>query len=117
MSGLFAGTKFEQPVTCDRCGNVTLACTCPRDDKGKLHRPADHAPRVRREKRRGKVVTVVTGLGLRDADLKFLLASLKKSLGAGGTLADGELELQGDHRDALVASLIQQGYAAKASGR
>lgn len=74
--------------------------------------------RVQREKqgRGGKVVTVVRGLPLDDAALALLLKELKGRLGGGGCVKEGQLELQGDHRDRLVALLNERGFAAKASG-
>lgn len=116
MSGLFAGTPLEQPVTCPRCNRRLGDCTCPRDDQGKLHDPAQWPARVRREKSRGKYLTIASGLGLREQDQKALLAHLKSKLGVGGSLKDNELTLQGDHRDKLVELLKAQGYPAKPSG-
>ena len=72
--------------------------------------------RVWREKggRRGKTVTVVRGLP--GADLARVAADLKKLCGTGGTVKDGAVEIQGDHRDKVVARLVAQGYAAKPAG-
>lgn len=74
--------------------------------------------RVQREKqgRGGKVVTVVRGLPLDDGALALLLKELKGKLGGGGCVKEGQLELQGDHRERLVALLNERGFAAKASG-
>lgn len=116
MSGLFAGTPLERPVTCERCGAVLAACACPRAATGGILLPAQQSPRVRREKRRGKVVTVIAGLDPAANDLGAMLKRFKASLGAGGTVADGEIEVQGDHRDAIVASLIELGFKAKSAG-
>jgi translation initiation factor 1 len=66
------------------------------------------------EKRaRGKVVTVIAGLEPEANDLSALAASLKSSCGAGGTLKEGRIELQGDHRDAALARLAEVGYKVK----
>jgi len=117
MGGLFAGTSLERPVTCPRCELPLAKCRCPRDAKGEIKLPKDQSPRVRREKRRGKVVTVISGLDPKAADLAAMLKALRSSLGAGGTLTDdNELEIQGDHRDRLVKHLQELGYSAKASG-
>lgn len=116
MSGLFAGTSLERPVTCERCGKALLACTCPRGSDGKVLLPKDQPARVRREKRRGKLVTVISGLDPKATDLHALLKSLKTTLGAGGTVADGEVEVQGDHRDKVIAVLVRMGYPAKGAG-
>lgn len=81
--------------------------------------PADGSKvRVSREVagRGGKGVSVITGLPLNDAALDSLATQLKKACGAGGAAKDGRIEIQGDHRDRLVAELTKLGYAAKRSG-
>jgi translation initiation factor 1 len=66
--------------------------------------------------RGGKAVSVITGLPLHPAALEALATQLKKVCGAGGLARDGRIEIQGDHRDRLVAELIKLGYDAKRSG-
>lgn len=66
--------------------------------------------------RGGKGVSVITGLPLGEAALADLATKLKKSCGAGGVAKDGRIEIQGDHRDRLVAELTKLGYDAKRSG-
>jgi translation initiation factor 1 len=66
--------------------------------------------------RSGKGVSVITGLPLPAAELEALAKRLKKLCGAGGALKDGAIEIQGDHRDRLVAELLKLGYEAKRSG-
>ena len=119
--GLFDGTPLERPITCPRCGKTVSQCACPKKPDGRAINPATLAPRVRREKRRGKWCTVVAELGLQKDDAKALLKQLRTALGTGGGLGeerDGgvELVLQGDHRDAIVARLSEMGYKAKAAG-
>lgn len=116
MAGLFDGTSLQRPVTCERCGNALLACVCPRGADGKVLLPKDQSARVRREQRRGKVVTVIAGLDPKASDLAGLLKQLKTTLGAGGTVANCEIEVQGDHRDKVVAWLVKMGYPAKSAG-
>jgi translation initiation factor 1 len=87
-------------------------------------RPAAVAPagpprvRVGREVagRGGKGVTVITGLPGDAAQLAELAARLKKLCGTGGAVRNGVIELQGDHRDRLVAELRKLGLEAKRSG-
>lgn len=111
MAGLFDGTTLERPVTCERCGKATDACSCPAFDPNSL------SPRIRREKRRGKWCTVVAELGLSKGDAKALVRELRTGLGTGGGLGhDGEIVLQGDHRDAVVERLKAKGFQAKAAG-
>jgi translation initiation factor 1 len=66
--------------------------------------------------RGGKGVSVITGLPLAGSELDDLAKSLKKLCGAGGAVRDGTIEIQGDHRDRLVAELQKLGYEAKRSG-
>lgn len=66
--------------------------------------------------RGGKGVSVITGLPLAPAALEELGTRLKKLCGAGGAVRDGTIEIQGDHRDRLVAELQKLGFDAKRSG-
>jgi translation initiation factor 1 len=66
--------------------------------------------------RAGKGVTTVTGLPLSMADIDALAAKLKKRCGSGGTVRDSVIEIQGDHRDVIVAELLKLGWPAKRSG-
>ena len=74
--------------------------------------------RVRREVggRRGKTVTTVSGVPLRDAELKALAGRLKKRCGVGGGVRDGVIELQGDHRDVVVELLRADGHTVVLAG-
>ncbi|MHC4777214.1 MAG: hypothetical protein ACYTFG_01415 [Planctomycetota bacterium] len=64
-------------------------------------------PKTRLEKRKGRTVTVVTGLGLEAEALKVLAKSWKKRLGSGGTVKGDELELQGDVRETVKILLAE----------
>ncbi|MBU3671182.1 MAG: stress response translation initiation inhibitor YciH [Sinobacteraceae bacterium] len=66
--------------------------------------------------RGGKGVSVITGLPLTQERLEELAKQLKKRCGCGGTVRNGVIEIQGDHRDLLVAELTRLGYPAKRSG-
>lgn len=66
--------------------------------------------------RSGKGVSVITGLPLSPSALEALATQLKKRCGSGGTVRNGAIEIQGDHRDLLVAELVRLGYPAKRSG-
>ncbi len=117
MSGFFSGTPLERPVSCHLCEKPLDECGCPRDADGNVRLPKDQPVRVRREKRRkGKIVTVVKGLDPTASDLGAILRQLKSACAAGGTAADGILEIQGDHANRVVAILDGLGYPAKRSG-
>ncbi|WP_047044704.1 stress response translation initiation inhibitor YciH [Vibrio mexicanus] len=66
--------------------------------------------------RKGKGVSIVTGLDLDDAPLKLLAAELKKVCGCGGSVKDGTIEIQGDARDKIKALLEKKGYTVKLAG-
>jgi len=78
----------------------------------------DGVVRVGRETkgRKGKGVTVITGLPLADDELARLATRLKKRCGSGGTVRDGLIEIQGDHRDLLVTELDGLGYRVERAG-
>ena len=74
--------------------------------------------KVRREVggRKGKTVTTVANVPLDDAGLKDLAGKLKKRCGVGGSVKDGVIELQGDHRDVVLEVLRADGYDAVLAG-
>lgn len=64
----------------------------------------------------GRVVTVVSGLPGSKAEVTELARKLKAACGAGGTVKDGVLELQGDHRERVEAALVARGLRSKRAG-
>ena len=76
------------------------------------------AVKVRRETagRKGKTATTIFNLPLNDNEIKALAQVLKKRCGVGGSAKDGVIEMQGDHRDAVVDVLKAQGYDVKLAG-
>jgi translation initiation factor 1 len=80
--------------------------------------PADGVIRIRREVkgRGGKTVTVVSGFRFDDDRLEQLAAELKRRCGTGGSVKDGEILIQGDHRETLLAELKKKGMMAKLAG-
>jgi translation initiation factor 1 len=110
---LFAGTPWDQPPVCERCGRAEAECACPPPPPTYLP-PTQQQARVLTEKRaRGKLVTVVRGLKGEESDLPALLSSLKTTCGAGGTLKEEQLELQGDHTERVRALLVSLGYKVR----
>ena len=112
MQRLFAGTPWDKPPACERCGKLESECACPPVEVETVRlAPESQTARLRREKRaKGKVVTVVEGLDPVGNDLTDLASRLKSRIGAGGTAKDGRVELQGDHLDAAEAALRAFGY-------
>ena len=80
--------------------------------------PGDGIARIRRETggRGGKTGTTIAGLALDDAALGALAKRLKTACGTGGTLRDGTIELQGDHRDTVLVLLAKEGLRGKLAG-
>ena len=72
--------------------------------------------RLERQGRGGKVVTVVDGLPGHPARIEEIAKTLKSRCGAGGTVAGRIVEVQGDHRDRVVALLVEMGLPAKRAG-
>ena len=71
-----------------------------------------------RKQRKGKEVTLVTGFSGSAESLESLAKALKAKCGTGGSAKDGEILLQGDHRDKVLAALLEKGFtkAKKAGG-
>tara|TARA_B110000503_G_scaffold52467_1_gene84351 strand:- start:427 stop:750 length:324 start_codon:yes stop_codon:yes gene_type:complete len=78
----------------------------------------DGIVRIRHETkgRKGKGVSLVSGLDLDEAALKTLAKQLKQKCSTGGTIKDGVIEIQGDHRDILKIELEKLGHTVKLAG-
>jgi translation initiation factor 1 len=98
---------------CPRCQRYP--CRCPQQ---RSLPPQEQTAEIRREKkgRGGKTVTVVRGLSLKEKDLKELGKQLKQACGSGGTVKDGTVEIQGDHRQEVADLLNRLGYKTKFTG-
>ncbi len=105
----------EMGRLCPKCRNPIARCECR---KQKITAAGDGIVRVGRSTkgRKGKGVTVITGIALPAEALKILAKELKQKCGSGGTVKDGVIEIQGEHRNFLVEELKKRGYAAKKSG-
>lgn len=98
---------------CPRCKRYP--CRCP---KPVSLPPTQQTAAIQRETkgRGGKTVTVIRNLLLSPDDLKALAAQLKQACGTGGTVKDGTIEIQGDHREKIAAKLRSLGYKTKFTG-
>ncbi|MEE8581774.1 MAG: translation initiation factor Sui1 [Myxococcota bacterium] len=114
----------EHGRICPNCGLPDKRCAC-RANPRSARTPADpNSPkgdgivRVRREVkgRHGKVVTTLTGIPVAEPQLRELARELKRCCGSGGTVKQGVIEIQGDHRDQLVGELEARGYEVKRAG-
>ena len=83
-----------------------------------VSKQTDGIVRLRREVkgRGGGTVIVISGVPLSASDIKDLAGVLKKKCGCGGTVKEGIIEIQGDHRDALSAELEARGFKVKLAG-
>lgn len=102
---------------CPKCGWPVESCACAR--KGDFAGPlAAQRVRVSRSSagRGGKTVTLVSGIEGGEVVLASLAKVMKARCGAGGTVKDGAIEIQGDHVQTLLALLSSAGYRPKRSG-
>jgi translation initiation factor 1 len=106
----------ESGRICPKCRKPVDSCIC-RKQTG-VASSGDGVVRVGRETkgRKGKGVTLIRGVPLPPAELKILAKELKQKCGTGGTLKDGVIEIQGDHRDTLIDLLKAKGWTVKRSG-
>lgn len=100
---------------CPKCGYPQADCRCKRPETPP---PSDGVIRVSRDSkhRKGKTVTLVTGIQLPEEQLRELASALKRLCGSGGTVKEGSIEIQGDHRDKIVTGLKSLGYKVKLVG-
>jgi translation initiation factor 1 len=109
----------EEGRICPKCQKQVSGCTC---NKKRPEPPPQFKPdgiiRIRRETkgRKGKTVTAVLGFDLDDQALKSLAKDLKRHCGTGGSVKDGVIGIQGDHRDAVKGFLEGKGYKVKVAG-
>jgi len=107
---------------CPQCSQPQNKCRCTQRKRkaipAKTGYPDDGIVRIRREVkgRGGKTVSTVFGVPLEGPDLKRFAKLLKKRCGTGGTVKEGVIVIQGDHRDTLAAAIRAQGYQVKIAG-
>jgi len=101
---------------CASCERPIRECICR--SKPTAATKTDGIIRIRREvkSRGGKTVTVAGGFQLEEDSLKRLAGDLKRRCGTGGSVKDGEILIQGDHRDVLLSELKKRGFRAKIAG-
>lgn len=111
--GLVYSTEMGR--MCPACRQPVAQCTC---GKAPLLAKGDGIVRVSRESkgRGGKEVTLVKGLELDEAALAALGKQLKTACGSGGTVKDGVIEVQGDHRERVASELQKRGFVVKRAG-
>lgn len=124
QGGLVYSTEFGR--MCPRCRRSNVLCVCD-DAKGPSaegsskaggRAAGDGVVRLERQTkgRKGKGVTIIRGVPLPASELAQLGKRLKKMCGSGGTIKDGVIEIQGDHRDRLLDELSRLGWKVKKAG-
>lgn len=110
-------TDSGRVTTCSECGQPYKKCLCDHP-AGSTTKKSDGIVRVMRDrkKRGGKIVTVITGVQAYQDELLTLAQQLKKFCGSGGTVKDGNIEIQGDHCDIVIDKLGSMGYKVKRAG-
>jgi translation initiation factor 1 len=99
---------------CPQCSQPISSCACQRQSQvvGSGHVVVGRSTKGRK----GAGATTISGLPLTEAELKQLAKQLKQRCGSGGAVKDGVIEIQGEHRDLLIAELQKRGYQPKRSG-
>lgn len=104
----------ELGKTCPQCKQALSSCQC---SKQVTYEKSDTLIVSRETKgRKGKGVTLIKGIGGSEKELKDFAKVLKQQCNCGGTVKDGVIEIQGDHRDAIKNFLIKKNYQVKISG-
>ena len=109
------GKDSWRDLLCPKCKQLKTTCSC-KDEPSPSNKSA--VVRVGRETkgRRGKGVTIISDLPLDESGITELATKLKTRFGTGGTIKDGCIEIQGNHRDRIIAELEGMGYRVKRAG-
>jgi translation initiation factor 1 len=113
---LVYSTDSGRISTCPICGQPYKYCRC--EQPASPGKKSDGIVRIMRDRKQrgGKTVTVITGIPATGEALITLAQQLKKLCGSGGTIKDGNIEIQGDHCDKVQTRLTELGYKVKRAG-
>ncbi|MCK5287943.1 MAG: translation initiation factor Sui1 [Candidatus Omnitrophica bacterium] len=105
----------EYGKMCPKCDKPLAKCLCLQIKKGFKD---DGIVRVRTETkgRKGKGVTIITGIPFEHDKLLEFAKKIKQTIGTGGTVKSGVIEIQGEHKERLIEKLKKQGFTVKVSG-
>ncbi len=109
----------ETGEICPSCQKPVSKCSCKKKkSRSQTNIKIDGIIRVQCEVkgRKGKTVTTISGFLIDADELRNLAAQLKRRCGTGGSVKDGIIIIQGDHRDTLVTELKNRGFKAKIAG-
>ncbi len=93
---------------CPKCGLPKEICVCE-----EIAREQQNITIAIDRRRYGKMMTIVDGLNPHDLDLSSLISNLKSICACGGTIKDGKIELQGDHRSKVKDALEKMGFVVE----
>jgi len=95
---------------CPKCGLPKELCVCEEiaKEQQKIEISVD-------KRRYGKMMTIVEGINSSDLDIDALITKLKKKCASGGTIKEGKIELQGDHRTKVKETLEEMGFTVDVS--
>ena len=92
-------------VVCEKCGLVKELCVCET-----IAKESQKVQVYLEKKKFNKYYTIVEGIDQKEIDIKELSKKLKSSLACGGTVKNGKIELQGDHRNRIRPFLEKHGF-------
>ncbi len=95
------------PEICPTCGLPKEICACE-----EIAQEQQKIKVYSQERTFGKYVTIIEGLDEEKVDLEDVASNLKKSLACGGTVKEGRIELQGDHKSRLEDMLVEMGFSS-----
>jgi translation initiation factor 1 len=95
---------------CPKCGLPKEICVCE-----EIAREQQNITIAIDRRRYGKMMTIVDGLNPHDLDVDSLISNLKSICACGGTIKDGKIELQGDHRSKVREALEKMGFVVEVS--
>ena len=93
---------------CPKCGLPKEICVCE-----EIAREQQNITIALDRRRYGKMMTVIEGLNPHDLDMDSLIGNLKSRCACGGTIKDGKIELQGDHRSKVREALEKMGFVVE----
>lgn len=112
MNNIVYSTDPDWQENCDKCGKAKKACICAETDAPS---PSGETVYIERDRkgRKGKTVTVISNI---RGDLKMIQKDLQKYCGAGGSVKDGRVEIQGDQRIKVREYLEKAGFTVRQKG-
>ena len=112
MNKIVYSTDPDWQQTCDNCGRAKAECLC---DVADTPAPSGQTVYIERDRkgRKGKTVTVISNM---RGDLKKIQKDLQRYCGAGGSIKDGHIEIQGDQRVKVREYLEKAGFTVKQKG-